>query len=70
MRNIIEYPITFEEVLTALDAVQQQTSQPIGGIDGVALFFLNTYVIGHEDEMRQYLAEINAELKERAHVRT
>lgn len=51
MRNLVEYPITADEVLYSVNrALEQEISRKIiGGYDGLVLHLLHQYLIDHPD---------------------
>lgn len=57
MRNIVQYPITHEEVIQVLEREikEEQDKKLVGGIDGFVLHTLLEYVKQHpEDVMKQF----------------
>ena len=59
MRNLIEYPITSDEVLAALDSAQKRESntQGIGGINAWALNLAMQYFKQNKDELSEFLVD-------------
>lgn len=54
MRNLIEFPITADEVLTVVNTFlsREQERGEIGGINGLILHYVQQYLIDHPDAVR------------------
>jgi hypothetical protein len=66
MRNILEYPITYNEIVIALHAAMQSHREAftgvVGNIDMLALHKLEAYVRDHRTEIEAHLSiEIETE---------
>lgn len=51
MRNLLEYPITGEEVLIVVQNANDRCNGQIGGLDQCVLYAIKQYFIDHPDQL-------------------
>lgn len=60
MRNLIEYPIQYEELMDALETAQLPHVHDIGGIDGACLHLVSSFLALNELQVREFLRELQS----------
>jgi hypothetical protein len=65
MRNLLEYPIRYEEIIEVLDRACESNKPFIGGIDSYVLFMLQHFVVGNEQRVLDYFNEAGADIQSR-----
>jgi hypothetical protein len=68
MRNLLQYPITYDELLSDLATARDWYNPEIhgiGGTEGVSLDMLQLYLTANEAHVTQFLATMQGQLPER-----